>query len=52
MFPLEGKSDNPANTEINDKSGNKAFVDLKYYTVLKYFSVARKNLRQYVCMFI
>ena len=55
IFPLEGKSCNhasPQNTEKIDKTGNKAFVDLKYFTILKYFSVSHKNLRQYVCMLI
>ncbi len=38
-FSLEGKSDNPAspqNTEKSDKSGYKAFVDLKYFTILQF----------------
>ena len=48
MFLLEGKSVNPANTEKSDKNGNIALVDLKYFTILKYFSMARKNLRRYI----
>ena len=37
----------PQNTEKSDKSGHITFVDLKYLSILKYFSVARKNLRRY-----
>ncbi len=52
IFPLERKSCNPTYPKNTEKSGNKGFVDLKCFTILKYFSIARKKLRRYVCMII